>query len=166
MSKTTPSQEAVRRDFRYEDGELIWVEPSSFHNRLRGKVAGRVSDGYRKIKFEGCIYSAHRLVWLYHYGDIPVEIDHINGDKIDNRVENLRAATRRENMRNLPLRCDNKSGVHGVMWEKGKGLWVARIPRNGKLTTLGRSKDINVVIALRRKAEQELGYHANHGRAA
>lgn len=165
MSKTT-TQETVRTAFRYDDGHLIWVRPPSVHPRLVGQVAGTVIGGYRRVKVEGRIYGVHRLIWLYHYGELPAEIDHINGDKLDNRVENLRSVTHLQNMRNLPLRSDNKSGVHGVMWEKGKKLWVARIHRDGKLVTLGRSRNIDIAIALRRKAEQEIGFHANHGRAA
>jgi hypothetical protein len=138
-----------------------------WNGKLAGKRAGHLSSGgYIVINFEGQAVNAHRIIWLLETGEWPVEIDHDNGRKDDNRFSNLVDGNHAANMRNVPLRRTNKSGHHGVVWEKSKRLWVARIPVNGKLKTLGRSKDIQVVIGLRRKAEAELGYHANHGRAA
>lgn len=161
-----------------ERGLLFWKErPESdfkspmacacWNGKLAGKQAGYTTkEGYVCIGIEGQTIRAHRVIWLLETGEWPDEIDHENGNKSDNRFGNLSDAGHVSNMRNLPLRSSNKSGHHGVMWEKSKALWVARIPVNGKLKTLGRSKDIEVVIAIRKQAEAELGYHANHGRAA
>lgn len=78
--------------------------------------------GYRQVFFKGQIYSVHRLVWAIHFGEEPNgEIDHINGNRADNRIENLRLATSSENNRNRRLSSRNKSGVKGVFrvkWAK------------------------------------------------
>lgn len=164
-------------DYDREAGVLYWRERpladfknsmahAGWNGKLAGKAAGCTRYGYVVIGIDGKYYRAHRIIWFIETGEWPLEIDHDNGRKNDNRFDNLIDGDHVANMRNIPLRKTNKSGHHGVVWEKAKGLWAARIPVGGKLKTLGRSKDIQVAIALRKQAEAELGYHANHGRAA
>ncbi|MBH3259961.1 HNH endonuclease [Serratia marcescens] len=103
----------------------------------KGVVAGSLKkQGYVDIRFNGQIYKAHRLAWFYHYGEWPDgEIDHINGIKSDNRISNLRAATRAENIRNIGRRNKNRTGFKGV-GNAGK-KWQARITHNGSKIYLG-----------------------------
>ncbi len=107
--------------------------------------------GYKQLGVAGRSRLVHRLAWLYMTGEWPVaEIDHINGDRTDNRWENLRAATSGENKQNTPLRNDNTSGVKGISWEAKKNRWRAEIWHRGKKHYVGVSNDID---ALRRKVE-------------
>lgn len=94
-----PSQERLRELFEYrEDGYLVWKVHRS---RARvGSIAGGVYDHkYRRVRVGPAIHMAHRLIWIWHYGDIPDGriIDHIDGDKLNNRIENLRPLSNRDN---------------------------------------------------------------------
>lgn len=105
-----------------DTGALTWK--INVRRARTGAEAGVLSQGYRRVGFEGRIYLAHRLIWLMVYGVSPRVIDHINRDPSDNRLTNLRAVTQRENLMNVGLRKDNKSGVRGVFLWNGK--WRAR----------------------------------------
>lgn len=104
-----------------------------------GAVAGHVnSHGYVKVKIRTKIYSAHRLAWLYVYGAFPAaEIDHIDRNRANNKIANLRNVTGSENCQNISVRCDNSSGYKGVGWHKQHAKWRARIMLNGKHLHLG-----------------------------
>jgi len=102
-------------------------------------VAGSLKrQGYIIIKIDGKCYRAHRLAFLVAHGHLPKELDHINGDPSDNRIANLREATRRENKRNSGKYSNNKSGFKGVCWHKSRGKWRADAQdANGKQIHLG-----------------------------
>ena len=109
-------------EYNFETGEFVWIAKTSKYSSVKvGRVAGGVSKshGYIVIRVDGYLCLAHRLVWRYVYGYFPEGegkpfIDHIDGDKVNNRVENLREVSRFENNRNARIRSDNKSGTHGV----------------------------------------------------
>jgi hypothetical protein len=104
-----------------------------------GKLAGsRDAYGYWTIGIKGSYYKAHRLAWLYHYGEWPEkDLDHINGIPDDNRICNLRKASRSENCRNQSKRVNNTSGYKGVSWCKRDKKWSVQISNNGKRIRLG-----------------------------
>ena len=99
-------------------------------NRVRMRVgdpAGKVDKhGYRIMVIDNKGYRAHRLVWMWHHGEVPRVIDHINRDKLDNRIENLRACNDAENARNAGLQSHNTSGYKGVHYDTYHGKWRAR----------------------------------------
>lgn len=163
---TELTQDYLKSLVRYEDGRLWWIKPKI--NRRLDKPAGgfQKSQGYNRLKIDGVLYYEHRLVWLFHYGRWPEgEIDHINGKRADNRIENLREATRVQQNRNMKLFCQNTSGHTGVSWSKHAKKWYARIRVSvGRDKNLGYFSDINDAIAARKAAEQKYGYHPNHGR--
>lgn len=105
--KIYPSKEIVCETFTYKDGELLWRIKAK--RTVIGKRAG-TNGLYWRVCIKGSIYAIHRLIWIYHYGDIPAdkEIDHKNENKYDNRIENLRLSTRSQNKLN---QC-KKSGVN------------------------------------------------------
>ena len=122
-------------------------------------------NGYRTAMFRGTVYKVHRLAWLYVYGEFPEhDIDHINGDRLDNRLDNLRHVKRSDNTKNRGVNHNNKTGCPGVHWEAGVGKYRARINRNGVRVCLGFYDDVNEAIKVRRQAEVDHNFHPNHGR--
>jgi hypothetical protein len=110
--------------------------------RAKGRWPDRVGAirfGYLIIKIDYKLYRAHRLAWLYVHGEWPSDqIDHINGDRADNRISNLRAATNSQNKQNArKARSDSRSGLIGAMWESQKNKWRAVILVDGKKKHLG-----------------------------
>ena len=147
-----------------ETGVFTWAKPRG--GKVAGAVAGTIhyKQGYIRIKIDGGMYSAHRLAWLYVYGEMPEhEIDHINHDRQDNRIENLRSVTRHQNARNRALRADNTSGVVGVNWFKRNKKWGARIFKNGKFVFLGLFDRFEDAAEARKNASLKYGFHPNHG---
>lgn len=116
-------------EYNRETGVFLWRERKQGRKLSR---AGTLSpNGYCYININGKQHSAHRLVWLYVYGEFPTGrqnyIDHINKNKSDNRVENLRVCTQAENLRNTSKHFDNRSGFKGIYYNKTWGKWVAQI---------------------------------------
>ena len=121
-----------------ETGVFRWRKPP--HGRFKiGDVAGGINgDGYRQITFMGKPYQAHRLAWLFVHGVMPDgELDHENLNKEDNRIGNLRPATKAQNQGNSGLRQDNTSGFKGVRFFKNTRRWCARITINRRDKHLG-----------------------------
>lgn len=166
--------------YNHESGELFWKErtPDMFvgphvdkhckcwNGKLSGKRAFSVTaKGYRAGHLMGMRVYEHRVAWAMHFGEWPKEtIDHINGNPADNRIKNLRSVTHAENMKNVKLRSDNKSGVVGVFWETRAGKWCARIEVNGSVKSLGYYDDKEEAAKARMKAEIKYGFHENHGK--
>lgn len=108
---------------------------------------------------------AHRVCWILHYGSIPdgLEIDHIDHNGLNNRIDNLRAVTRTENKRNCPIRSTNKSGFTGVRFDKVNSRWISEITVNGKAIYLGSFTQKEEAIKKRKEAEIKFNFHVNHG---
>jgi len=126
-------------DYNSETGEFRWTR--TLNPRVKsGMVAGMINDsGYRTISINSRHRRAHRLAWLIMTGSWPeYDVDHINGDRDDNRWCNLRHATRSQNMQNGKLRLNNVSGVKGVAYNKRRKTWHAAIKIDGVNKYLGR----------------------------
>ena len=130
------TQDYVRSIFIYcDDGSLVWRVTNS-NRAVAGSIAGSVrSDKYTKIRINGVAYYAHRIVFLWHFGEMPTLIDHIDGDPGNNRIENLRIADRIGNQGNRKgSRCKLPKGVD---WKPRLGKWQARITIDKKQVYLG-----------------------------
>ena len=130
----------LRELLRYEPetGMLYWRERK--YPFRSSRLAGRITNkGYRVVNVRGKMYFAHRLAWLIECGRWPaIELDHINGNRDDNRMENLRECTRSQNMAaQIGARSDSKSGIRGVVFHRATGKWLAAIGVNGKRRHLG-----------------------------
>lgn len=157
------NQAELRRILSYDPstGIFRWrARPDrdqTWNTRFVGEIAGSVLQiGYRYINLNTKLKTAHRLAWLYMTGEWPIgQVDHINGNRSDNRWINLRAATQIENSANQGIRSTNTSGAKGVSWDAAKGRWKASITVAGKTINIGRYKTLAEAAAARRKAEDE-----------
>ena len=128
------------------------------HGRVKiGEVAGSIyANGYRYIEINGKAYRSCRLVWLYVYGEFPATfVEHRNGQKSDDRLENLRLATNGENQANRGTPSNNTSGTKGVRFETDRWRWRAQIMINGKSKNLGRFKTRDEAMVAYEKAAKE-----------
>lgn len=173
-----PSQEYLRSVLEYDvnTGELSWRTrtpdmfdgskyPDATCKRWNGKHAGKPVSyntvrGYRRFKVGPDHQLAHRVAWKIVHGTEPIEVDHINGDRGDNRIANLRSVTKAQNQRNAGKRRDNTSGVVGVYWYPKYGKWLAKL--GGKKTSgsghIGYFETKEQAIVARQKAEELHGY--------
>lgn len=153
-------------DYDPETGVFVCRVRRSNHKALAGHRAGCPDkDGYIRIGLERKKYCAHVLAWLYVTGEWPSkQLDHINTIRSDNRFENLREASRGENMQNGTRRADNTSGFKCVSWDVRRGKWCAYINADGVRTHLGRFDVLDDAVSA--VAEARACYHKEFGRAA
>jgi len=137
----TISAERVRKLFSYdsETGHFYWRAKSNNNGANEGDLAGSLNgNGYRNIGIDGLSYKAHRLAWLLTKGEWPTgELDHVDGNRSNNAISNLRIATRSQNNSNARRRYNNVSGFKGVSFHKGDKRWRATIYVNKKCRHLG-----------------------------
>ena len=170
-SRPHPSQERLRELFEYCEDNIsqpfLWKIRSSYCIKI-GDIAGSLRSknrGYYTIRFGGIAYLLHRLVWIYHNGDIPdlMVIDHIDGDLSNNRIENLRLATYSANSQNRKINSTNTSGVKGVYWYKQYEKWKVQIMIDRKSKFLGYYNTIEeaeaAVIAARNNLHGDFARH-------
>lgn len=149
----------------HSEGFLTWkIKPR--RGKHIGDVVGSNCGKYLGTKIKGKGYYIHVIVWVMHNGPIPkgYQIDHLDHNRYNNRIENLRLVTNQENHRNMPIRKDNCSGYTGVRWVIDRGKWSATICIDGKTKHLGLFRDKDDAIAARQEAEIKYGFHPNHGR--
>lgn len=158
-----------------ETGSLTWkprVESSPYikawNTKYAGKQAGNLTGlGYLHTQAFGRRLFVHRIVWLFAHNEWPPTLlDHVNGDRADNRISNLRAVPHAINLRNQALRRTNKSGVMGVHWSAQRRKWVAKIVVGGRTIILGHFDSVDEAASARKEADRQYGFHSNHGRAA
>ena len=162
MADEIITKEYLEQFFYYKDGFLYWK--ISKCPAKAGNKAGRIiGAGYYQLGLNRKVYSNHRLIFLMHHGYLPIEVDHKDNNKLNNRIENLRAATSSQNSFNKPKRATNTSGVKGVNWDKGSNQWIARCEVGKKRYFLGRFNDIKeaekVIVQFR---NQHHGSFANN----
>lgn len=176
-------QERIKKLLSYSDetGVFIWnyrdkdeiPDPKArnlWNKSHAGKEAGTVAVAsgsgkkYRLIAIDNKKYRAHRLAWVYMNGDATFgQVDHIDGDGVNNSYENLRVVTNLENHRNCKKQSNNTSGFTGVVYDKRRGLWMARIKIKGTQKHLGYFVNIEDAIEAREAANVNYGFHKNHG---
>ena len=155
--KIIPSEIKDHLHYDPDTGNLMWVKGASGRISLNTPLRSLNSSGYIVVKFQQVLYQAHRVAWFIHTGTQPSdELDHINGIKHDNRIVNLREATRNENRHNIPKRSNNTSGYKGVNWNKPVGKWQARIMVNKVNRNLGHFDNVEEAYAAYCKAAKEL----------
>lgn len=152
-----------------EDGKLLRKVAC-----VKGGVGTEAGDtnerGYRRVSVDGVRRLAHRVVWAIHYGDWPeLLIDHVNGNRSDNRIVNLRLATNSQNLCNRGLQKNSTTGFRGVSFEKRKRLFEAHIKINGKKKFLGYFRTAEEASVVYERAAQRLHgafYYSHEAKAA
>ena len=165
------SQEMLKERLHYdrETGVFTWLDVEVNGYKVRNKRAGCTNGrGYVIIGFSVAgkpyILTAHRLAWLYEYGEFPSgSLDHINHDRTDNRMTNLRIATQRENLRNQSMYCNNTTGHTGVSFSKDRNKYYAQIKVNYKRKHLGYFENVEDAAKAVKEARAHYGFHVNHG---
>ena len=168
LAKPMPSQQELQECFDYMDGNLYRIKTNS--NSVReGSKAGSVHTdkrtGYQRVRvcFNHKKYPIHRLIWAWHgnFLEPNQEIDHIDGNSLNNCIENLRATTHKQNCENRKgANKNSKSGVKGVSWDKVAKKWYAQIQHNRKVKYLGLYETKEDAKAARIAAEKECFTHA------
>jgi hypothetical protein len=166
--------------FEEETGQLYWKHRPAWcfsseseriqnatNSRYAGKIAGTLGNmGYINVRVRGRSFLAHRIIWLLKTGELPEEIDHINHVKSDNRWNNLRNVSRKENTRNVCMRTDNVSGQHGRSWDTSRNKWLVQAAVAGHKYFLGRFNLGEEPLAdeVLENFYASHGFHQNHGK--
>jgi len=167
-------------DYEPNTGTVLWKHrPRSHfsseaafqtHDRHKaGTVAGGVdsSTGYRVVGLCRKLFYAHRVAWALHHGEWPNGvIDHIDGDRLNNALSNLRVVTQFENARNASIGRNNTSGAVGVSFDKRSGKWRARVMHQYREVYSGLFASKEAAIAARAAKAKDYGFHENNGRVA
>lgn len=151
--------------YDHDTGIFSWAIDRNGGAYKNDTAGGLSKIGYITIRVDGIRYPAHRLAWLYTYGEWPErQIDHINHIRDDNRISNLRSATHSENGKNQSMCSNNTSGATGVRRMTGSDRWVSRICVDGEPMHLGCFGSFDEACESRKEAEIKYGFHENHGK--
>ena len=162
--KPLPSMDVLNSLFEFKDG-VLYNKPDRPYPAKAGQPVGyRGAKDYQYVEIDRQKYLAHRIVFYMYYGYSPEQIDHINGNKSDNRIENLRAATPAQNAQNRAIKSTNGTGYKGVRTHKRTTRFHATLHINGKSRHLG-TFDTKELAAdfLELARDMVHGEYANHG---
>lgn len=161
------TQEILQDLFDYrEDGNLIRKKSIGGNGNDAGKAIGCVpkskTNKYVTTQIKGQHWCVHKLIYLYHHGHLPKQLDHINRNKLDNRVENLRPATSAQNASNRNLFKNNTSGCAGVSFKKETNKWFVYVNVNRKRKNIGYFDDLELAELVAIEARDK--YHGTFAR--
>jgi len=165
---------AVKAEFHYvpETGKLI--RDTSIWSSKKG-IKGAKSEQpfvhasgsgkqYLRIGFGGKYIYAHRIIWVWMTGEQPKHIDHLDGDGLNNRWENIRSVSQSENMKNQRIHKTNLSGISGISYRKDSGRWRVRVGKDGQVCNVGTFASFDEAVMARDQAFSQNGYTVNHGK--
>jgi hypothetical protein len=149
------NQALLKELFDYKDGNLFW-------KKTKKQITNIEPIGYVRVCLNKKQYKAHRVIFLMHHGYLPEFIDHIDGNKLNNKIENLRPATKQQNNQNRGIQKNNKSGAKGVCWSKATNKWRIQININNKKEYFGVYEDLELAELVAIEARNK--YHNNFAR--
>lgn len=158
------TKERAHELLSYCDGALYWKSTRSSSAKSGNKAGIIGSTGYLQTKIDGKRCMVHRVIFLMFHGFTPEFVDHIDNNKLNNRIENLRAASKAQNGHNVGIRSTNTSGAKGVYWKKQDKKWCVRVRFDGKRKFLGLYDDLELAELVAIEARNKYhGEYANHG---
>jgi len=160
-----PELEKLNKQFHYDFATGLLYRKKLRSGSFVLKEVGSPLNGYVVVGSGGATYYAHRIIWKMMAGeDFSGEIDHINGDRSDNRIENLRQVSKQENRKNRKRPKSNTTGHMGISWNKRSCAYRVRLAVNKKTHYLGYYKELDDAIKAWEKGREYYGFHKNHGR--
>lgn len=163
MADNILTQDYLKSIFEYRDGELCWK--IKFVDKVTvGDKAGGIdcSTNYKRVKIHRKTYALHRLIFLFNHGYLPKQVDHIDGNRSNNKIENLREASSSQNSHNQKLRVTNTSSIKNVSWSKVRKKWNVSLMVNYKRIILGFFNDIELAELVSIEAREI--YHGDFAR--
>lgn len=155
----------LKKYLEYKDGELYWIAKTNRKVLIGGLFKTTINNaGYRICSFNGKTYIHHRLIFLFFNSYLPSQIDHIDGNPLNNRIENLRPANAFQNQANRKANKSNKSGYKNVNWDERSKSWEVKFMHQSKKIHFGYFKDIELagLVAVEARNKYQ-GEYANHG---
>jgi len=157
-------KERSREYFKCDGDWNTWNKNHALNQCSNIGTDSKSHKSYYRIDIFGKRFMLHRIIWLHEYGSMPDgQIDHIDGNGLNNRLSNLRDVTHKQNRKNSRKQSNNISGVSGVGWRDCKGKWRAYIKVDNSNIHLGYFNLFKDAVAARRSAEIHYGFHENHG---
>ena len=158
------TQEQLKELVEYKNGQLVAKVKWADKIVIGSPLGGYNKDGYINVSIQKKRYYVHRLIFLYHYGFLPETVDHIDGDKGNNKIENLRPASLHQNNYNVKTPKSNKSGVKNVHWNKKNNNWNVTMAANNKSMYFGSFDDLELASLVAEEARnlyhKEFACHA------
>ena len=159
----TLTHQQVRELFDYHpDGYLVWKIKPAIRTSIGDKAGSLNSQGYIQISYKAKKHKAHRLILMWHGIELGAEVYHIDGNKQNNKIENLRSVTKNQNQWNSKTRKDNRSGIKGVRWHKRDCKWTVTLRVNNKAHHFGYYDDLELAELVAHEARDL--YHGKYAR--
>lgn len=151
------TQERLKELFDYQDGVLVRRKDG------RSAVIAMGSKRYERVSVDGKIQSLHRMIYLWHHGCLPKTLDHVDGDRANNKIENLREATQQQNCLNRKHHTNSKSPYKNVYWSEAANKWAVMVSVNKQRAYLGVYEDIELADLVAMEARDKFhGQFARH----
>jgi hypothetical protein len=158
-----PSKEYLHQIFDYKDGELYWKIAPAQRTKIND-IAGSLSHGYKQVYIKNKPYKLHRVIFMMHHGYVGDQIDHIDGNSLNNKIENLRVVTNSQNQLNRKISKNSKTKFKGVSKHAQVEKYMVRLKVNGKERYFGLFEDLElaglVADMAREKYHKEFARHA------
>ena len=157
------TQDELKKIVEYKDGELYWKISPNWSIKVGDKVGYLTKDGYKRTMINKKNEKLHRLIFLYHYGYFPQLIDHIDGNGINNKIENLREVSHMQNSQNKKMAINNTSGSKNVYWHNAAKKWTVVLTLNKKKKVIGYFEDLELADLVAQEARNKyFGAYARH----
>lgn len=152
------TREYLNTLFEYKEGDIFWKMKPAKQIEIGSRAGGIHVSGYRRVRVSGKKVGEHTVIYMMFKGSIPegMCIDHIDNNPLNNKIENLRLATKSQNALNSKTRVTNKTGVKGICWKPRDNRWVAQIQKDGKKIHIGNFRDLDSAKDAYKKTAIEL----------